>query len=245
MTIKPAYEEADSPLPGYDDARFQLTRLKKQMEQESKNSPDSESARDSLWNTEPVDKDLLISEDTVLKNRTVLNNEPVSESRTDPKSRTVLKNRTVLKTETVLKNRTGDAVSTLGNSQRIIDDSGVVTITENYMRFDMDIFRVLTDMGLTERFVYLDLIRRSYGKYPKPVNFCYCTHPEIVDTTGIAGKDSITRAIKALEKKGFLSRWYQAQKKGEKSLYRVYLPCELVGYGGRTRINISKGNKDR
>jgi hypothetical protein len=63
MTPKPAYEEIDSPLPGYDDARFQLAKLKKQKEQEAKRIPAPESAKDSLWNAQspvsPVDNSLL------------------------------------------------------------------------------------------------------------------------------------------------------------------------------------------
>lgn len=189
-----------------------------------------------------VDKGLLINQEPVLNERTVLSPETVLNSETVLKQRIVKKQEKQPRRVSGLKLRTvGDVLA--NELPRIVDDSGSVTISENYMRFDMDIFKALAGMRLNERAVYLDLIRRSYGAYPQPRNTCECTNPEITDTTGLTGKDTITRAIRTLEDNGFISRWFKAQVKGQKSLYRVYLPCEMVGYSGRTKISVEKGRK--
>ena len=209
-------EEKVRPLPGtHAHLRWAEEEKKKQVEAKAREA-------------ELVDNSLLITNETVPETRTVPENRTVLKNRTVPDNRTVLKNRTVENSRTVLKNRTD------------IDASGYVTIEKNYMRFDMDIFTAIKGTTLAEKSVYLELVRRSYGCLPAK-NLCSCTSSDIMYYTGITAKESITQAIKSLEAKCLIQRLFKASNRTEKSLFRVYLPCELSGTSSRTVLTITKG----
>jgi hypothetical protein len=182
----------------------------------------------------PVNKSLLITQDTIPATQPVPVNPPDMSTQPVPVTRTVRTTRTVPSTQPVPVTRRGVKV--------INDDGGVVSIETNYMRFDMDIFRAIRDMTYGEQGIYLDLIRRAYGAYPKAQNICSCTYTELSETSGVTSRDSISNAITSLESKGYILRLVTAYKKGDKSLYRVYLPCEIMGNNSRTKITISKGD---
>jgi hypothetical protein len=208
-------EEKVRPLPG-TNAHLEWVRKKKALEEDA------------------VNKTLLITQDTVLVTKPSPENQPVPDILPRPVTRTV---RT---TRPVPVNRPGP-ITRRGVSVKN-EDIGYVSVESNYMRLDLDVFRVIRDMTYGEKSIYLDLIRRAYGAYPRAKNACSCTYTEIIETTGVTSRDSISNAINSLESKGYILRLLTAYKKGDKSMYRVYLPCEIIGKDSRTKITISKGD---
>ena len=115
-------------------------------------------------------------------------------------------------------------------------EAGGVRITRNYMFFDVDIFRAIKDMTGNEIRIYLDLILKTYGQI-RPKNICSITNPEIASRTGINSSASFANAFRSLEQKGYIQRIFAAHQKKQKSIYRVFLPCEVRGnHGSRTLI---------
>ncbi len=114
-------------------------------------------------------------------------------------------------------------------------EAGGVKITNNYMRFDMDIFGALRTMSGNEVRIYLEFIVKTYGQIP-PKNICSTTNPELAIRTGVSSSSSFAAAIKSLEQRGFIKRIFEAHKKKQKSIYRVFLPCEIQGSRSRTKI---------
>ena len=115
-------------------------------------------------------------------------------------------------------------------------EAGGVRITRNYMFFDVDIFRAIKDMTGNEIRIYLDLILKTYGQI-RPKNICSITNPEIASRTGINSSASFAKALRSLEQKGYIQRIFAAHQKKQKSIYRVFLPCEVRGnHGSRTLI---------
>ena len=115
-------------------------------------------------------------------------------------------------------------------------EAGGVRITRNYMFFDVDIFRAIKDMTGNEIRIYLDLILKTYGQI-RPKNICSITNPEIASRTGINSSASFANALRSLEQKGYIQRIFAAHQKKQKSIYRVFLPCEVRGnHGSRTLI---------
>jgi DNA-binding MarR family transcriptional regulator len=118
-------------------------------------------------------------------------------------------------------------------------EAGGIKITNNYMRFDLDIFDAIKAMSESETRIYLDLLLRSYGQIPAR-NICNTTNPEIASRTGIGSSSSFSKAIRSLEQRGYIKRIFESHQKNQKSIYRVYLPCELTGSRSKTKIeNIS------
>ena len=103
------------------------------------------------------------------------------------------------------------------------------------MRFDMDIFGALRTMSGNEVRIYLEFIVKTYGQIP-PKNICSTTNPELAIRTGVSSSSSFAAAIKSLEQRGFIKRIFEAHKKKQKSIYRVFLPCEIQGSRSRTKI---------
>ena len=103
------------------------------------------------------------------------------------------------------------------------------------MFLDIDVMEAIKDMTEAESRIYLFLVLRSYGqRYPK--NICYTTNSEMSPHIGITHKTAFARALSSLENRGFIERRYIARKKGEKTKFRVYLPCEIDGFDSRTII---------
>ena len=117
-------------------------------------------------------------------------------------------------------------------------EAGVVKITNNYMRFDKDIFDVIKIMSESETRIYLDLILLSYGQLPAK-NICSTTNNEIAARTGITSSSSFSTAFKGLERRGYIKRLLESHQRNQKSLYRVYLPSELPGFKSITKIEVS------
>lgn len=114
-------------------------------------------------------------------------------------------------------------------------EAGGVKITSNYMRFDLDIFESIKTMSESETRIYLDLLLKTYGQLPAK-NMCFTTNPEIALRTGIGSSSSFATAMKSLERKGFIERIFESHQKNKKSIYRVYLPCELPGAKSKTKV---------
>jgi hypothetical protein len=114
-------------------------------------------------------------------------------------------------------------------------EAGGIKITSNYMRFDLDIFEAIKTMSESETRIYLDLLLRSYGQLPAK-NICSTTNPEIALRTGIGSSSSFSKAIRALETKGYIKRLFESHKKNMKSIFRIYLPVELPASKSKTRI---------
>jgi len=119
---------------------------------------------------------------------------------------------------------------------------GLVNIMANFCFFDRDVFALLRSLKEAEMRIYLDLYTRSYGKwsYAKrktiPRNICSCTNSQLSETTGITSSSAFSRAFKGLESKGLIKRLITSRSINEKSLFRVYLPCEIPGADSETII---------
>lgn len=116
-------------------------------------------------------------------------------------------------------------------------EAGGVKITNNYMRFDKDIFDVIKIMSESETRIYLDLILLTYGQLPAK-NICSTTNNEIATRTGIKSSSSFSTAFKGLERRGYIKRLLESHQRNQKSLYRVYLPCELPGFKSTTIVEV-------
>lgn len=208
-------EEKVRPLPG-TNARLEWVKKQKELEEVV------------------VNKSLLITQDTIPETQPGPVNQPGPVTIPHPVTRTV---RT---TRPVPVNR---PVPVTGRGVRATnEDIGYPTIEHNFMIFDLDVFKAIKDMTYGEKSIYLDLLRRAYGAYPRPKNSCSCTYTEMSESSGVTSRDSISNAISSLEAKYYIKRLVTAYKKGDKSLYRVYLPCEIMGNDSRTKVTIRKGD---
>jgi hypothetical protein len=240
MTPKPAYEEIEYPLPGYDDARFQLAKLKKQKEQEAKRILAPKSAKDSLWNTQslvsPVDNSLLDKESCppeaggppVIGPPTVVGGPPVFGPTPDdnkPFNKAV--------TKCLVPSPISEGPPPLGG---VSIEPGNVVIKQNYIRWDADILTLLNELSGTEFKVYIFFVGKSYGYWKQPKNMCSCTNPIISKSTGITGNSTLSKTIESLISKHLLQRILTSHIPGQPSLYRVFLPCERPGVKSRTII---------
>jgi hypothetical protein len=114
-------------------------------------------------------------------------------------------------------------------------DGGLIRIINNYCFFDRDIFKLFFSLKEAEMRIYLDLYMRSYAK-KTPRNICSCTNSQLSDTTGITSSSAFSRAFKGLESKRLIKRLLISRSSNEKSLFRVFLPCELSGSKSTTQI---------
>ena len=113
-----------------------------------------------------------------------------------------------------------------------VEDGDEVQITQNFMRFDLDIFELLPTLSEGEIRIYLDFIRRSYGQSP-PLNTCLITRRKLGDTAGVTSPNAQVTIIQRLEQKGLIKRISTAQGKNQSSKFRVFLPCEIFGNTSR------------
>jgi hypothetical protein len=116
-----------------------------------------------------------------------------------------------------------------------------VEITDNYMRFDLDIFDLLRILSEGELRIYLDFVRRSYGQSP-PRNTCSVTRRKIGATAGVASPNAQVTVIQRLEQKGLIKRLSTATGKNQASKFRVFLPSEIPGHTSKTIIRYSPSN---
>lgn len=114
-------------------------------------------------------------------------------------------------------------------------DGSYVSLEGNWMKFSLDIFKLLPAIGGVELKVYLYLLSLSYGNW-QPKNICSTSLSMISEATGISFKESVSRIIKKLTTQGLVKRIFKADAKGDLSIYRVYLPSEIPGMGGKTKI---------
>ena len=209
-------KDSGTPLPGtYAHLRWTADEKKKRDEAEK-----------------AVDKSLLISEDTT----TPTGPDPLTEP--DPQE--------VPGTLEVSGPLSGPGPQKGGDILKVVSPKqhpksslkipdGDVRITRNYMFLDVDVLEAIKDMTEAESRIYLFLVLRSYGqRYPK--NICYTTNSEMSPHIGISHKSAFARAQASLETRGFIERLYIARKRGEKTKFRVFLPCEIEGFESRTII---------
>lgn len=107
-----------------------------------------------------------------------------------------------------------------------VKDDDEVEITQNFMRFDLDIFELLPTLSEGEIRIYLDFIRRSYGQSP-PCNTCFITRRNLGNTAGVTSPNAQVTIIQRLEQKGLIKRMSTAQGKNQASKFRVFLPYDI------------------
>jgi len=108
------------------------------------------------------------------------------------------------------------------------DMGQAISIKNNYMKFDKDLFPVLMTLSEIEMKVYLELLRRSYGQIPA-MQTCEATNAGIAYFTHVSVGSAMSRAIAGLERRGLIERRFCARTRKERSLFRVFLPSELPG----------------
>ena len=112
-------------------------------------------------------------------------------------------------------------------------EDGYVKITKNFLFLDVDVLRMFKEMTEAEIRIYTNLYLRTWGQI-NPNNICKCTNSEISANTGITSPTTFSKIMSKLEDRGLIECRYKARKVGEKSKYRVFLPCEVTGYNGTT-----------
>jgi hypothetical protein len=122
-----------------------------------------------------------------------------------------------------------------------VEEEQEVEITQNFMRFDLDIFGLLPTLSEGELRIYLDFVRRSYGQSP-PRNTCFVTRRKIGDTAGVSSPNAQVTIIQRLEHKGLIKRISTAQGKNQASKFRVFLPCEIPGHTSNTTLRYPSSN---
>ena len=136
----------------------------------------------------------------------------------------------------------GTVPATIPDTSTIpVEEEQEVHITQNFMRFDLDIFYILPTLSDGELRIYLDFVRRSYGQSP-PRNTCFVTRRRIGNTAGVASPNAQVTIIQRLEQKGLIKRISTAQGKNQASQFRVFLPCEIPGNTSKTTIRYSSSN---
>ncbi len=115
-------------------------------------------------------------------------------------------------------------------------DGQQIRITNNFCFFDRDIFELCRELKEAELRIYLELFNKTYAVKKYPTNICSCTNSELTIATGITSSSAFSRAFKLLESKGLIRRLVISRTSNEKSLFRIYLPCELPGSNSKTRV---------
>ena len=114
-------------------------------------------------------------------------------------------------------------------------EPGKASIVGNYCRRDKDVTSLMPTLSGNEWKVYCYFLAITYEFYPSK-NICSTTHPTIQQKTGIASNKTVGIAVDSLIARGLLKRLLTARRANEKSMYRVFLPCEFNGYTGKTKI---------
>jgi hypothetical protein len=115
-------------------------------------------------------------------------------------------------------------------------DGQQIRITNNFCFFDRDLFELCRELKEAELRIYLELFNKTYAVKNFPTNICSCTNSELTIATGITSSSAFSRAFKLLESKGLIKRLIISRTSNEKSLFRVYLPCELPGSNSKTKV---------
>ena len=131
-------------------------------------------------------------------------------------------------------NKTSHVVST-SHVNITSQEPGKSSIVGNYCRRDKDVINLMPTLSGNEWKVYCYFLAITYESYPSK-NICSTTHPTIQQKTGIASNKTVGIAVDSLIARGFLKRFLTARRANEKSMYRVFLPCEFNGYTGKTKI---------
>jgi hypothetical protein len=164
-----------------------------------------------------VDKSLLIIDKPIDLKSTGDDTSTVDQISTVPQMSTV---------PTIDHKSTVDQISTV---------DGHVTIENNWLKFDRDILKIMPMLSGAELKVYLYLFSLSFGAW-EPKNICHTSYPMISKVAGIPFTSTVSKCINSLIKKGFLKRQFKADAKNELSIYRVFLPCEVPGIEGKTKV---------
>lgn len=114
---------------------------------------------------------------------------------------------------------------------------GFVILQNNWFRLDCDIIGLMSQISDLEFKIYLFLVNLSYGQW-KPKNICSASLSAIAEGIGAKATPPISRNIKSLITKGLVLRIFRGDKKGDPSIYRVFLPSEVPWYGGKTKVRL-------
>jgi hypothetical protein len=119
-------------------------------------------------------------------------------------------------------------------------------IMQNYSRRDREVTNLMQLLTPNEWKVYCYFLSVTHESWVPEmragVTHCWTTHPTIQRRTGIASNNTVGKTVESLEARGLVRRTYTARRSLEKSQYRVYLPCELTGYQGTTKLVYEKGD---
>jgi hypothetical protein len=110
------------------------------------------------------------------------------------------------------------------------------------MRFDLDIFDLMTSLTDGEMRIYLAFIRWTYGQTP-PTNTCTASFRQLGEASGVTSPNSHVKILHTLEEKGLIKRLSRASGKGQASSFRIFLPRELSDNTSKTSIRYSKYNR--
>jgi hypothetical protein len=205
----------------------------------------------ALENEAPSINEPALETKAPLENEAPLINEAALIIEAASKSEAALKTEAPLEIEAPLKNEAASEIKpALLNEAALINKTPLVTkaviptdtpdgcrvvVEKNYMRFDKDIFAAMSLLLPSERLLYLEFIRRSYGWIPAK-NVCTATNSELSAMSGIKSSATFAKAIRKLTSEGLIKRIFTAHEVNSKSIYRVYLPCETYHKESKTTL---------
>jgi hypothetical protein len=126
------------------------------------------------------------------------------------------------------------------------EEPSPVRITHNYSVRDREVTNLMQLLTPNEWKVYCYFLSVTHEYWVPELRagttHCWTTHPVIQKKTGIASNNTVGKTVESLEARGLIRRTYTARKPHEKSQYRVYLPFEMTGYQGKTRLVYERGD---
>lgn len=224
-------EEKIRPIPG-TNAHLESVRLKKLKESTK---------------SEPVDKHLLIidslCDETILGNQSSHDAQPLysdSSSSSDklssnhqPSHHTKRSRRTDL-----------PRLVKLGQEIPITIEQQPVQILYNYCRRDRDVVGMMSSLTGDEWKVYCYLLSETHEKWEGETH-CWTSHHVIREETGLGCKRTVGIVLESLEAKGLIQRTFTGNRVVKRSQYRIFLPCEMPGYNGETKLSYTRRQRDK
>jgi len=120
-----------------------------------------------------------------------------------------------------------------------------VQIIYNFSKRDRDINKLMPSLTGDEWKVYCYLLSITHEKSWQGETHCWTSHHVIREETGLGCRRTVGIVLESLEAKELIQRTYTGNKAVKKSQYRVFLPCEISGYVGETKLSYTPVQRDR
>lgn len=119
-----------------------------------------------------------------------------------------------------------------------------IHITYNYARRDRDVIKLMASLTGDEWKVYCYLLSITHELWDG-MTHCWTSHHVIREETGLGCKRTVGIVLESLEAKGLIQRTFTGNRVVKQSQYRVFLPCEIEGYTGKTQVAYTPRQRDK